>query len=92
MAQGFKSGGRKSGTPNQITGEIKEHFSQLLQANLERLQKDIDSLEPKERIKVLLVLSRFVVPTVKSIEIEAIQSDINPFQIKIVRTGETNVD
>ena len=92
MAQGYKSGGRKPGTPNNITTEVKEHFGQLLQGNLEGLQKDIDSLEPKDRIKVILAISRFILPTVKAIEIEQIQSNFKPFQVNITRDSKNGND
>ena len=66
---GQKFGGRSKGTPNKTTSEIREIYKELLENNIERLQDDIDSLDPFNRIKVLLELSRFVIPTLKQSEL-----------------------
>ena len=58
-----KFGGRTKGTTNKTTAELREKFSLLLESNFDKLQKDIDLLEPKDRIKTILELAKFVVPT-----------------------------
>ncbi len=70
MATGIKTGGRKKGTPNKTTKEIRNTLSLLLSNNLENLQKDIDKLEPKDRIKTLIDISKFIIPTLKAIELK----------------------
>ena len=69
----FKKGceGRKVGTPNKATTEIKEAFQMLLEDNLEGLQKDISSLEPKERVKFMLELASFIIPKMKSVDLKS---------------------
>ncbi|MDT8413554.1 MAG: hypothetical protein RQ875_13900 [Vicingaceae bacterium] len=81
MAQGIKTGGRTKGTPNKITTEIRERYSQLVNDNLEQLQTDLDSLEPKDRIRCIIELSKFVLPTLKAIE----QTPEPQGKIKIIR-------
>ena len=68
MKNRIKTGGRNAGTPNKVTSEVREQFKQLLENNIAQMQNDIDELKPKDRIKVLLELSRFIVPTLKSTE------------------------
>ena len=75
MANRIKTGGRSKGTPNKNTVELREKFTLLLESNFEKLQKDINALEPKERIKILLDLSKFVVPTLKATDL-SFDSDI----------------
>ena len=65
--------GRPKGIPNKTTTEIREAFSELLQGNLEQLKVDIASLEPASRVKLLLDMAQFVVPKLRSIDL---QSDI----------------
>ena len=60
--------GRPKGTPNKITAELREQFKQLLENNLDKMQNDIDQLDPKDRLKVMLELSKFVIPTLKATE------------------------
>lgn len=66
---GIKTGGRTKGTTNKTTSELREKFSLLLENNFDKLQKDIDLLEPKDRIKTILELAKFVVPTLKATDL-----------------------
>jgi hypothetical protein len=82
MAKGTKTGGRTKGTPNRTTNEIRNHFQKLVDDNLTQLEKDIKDLEPKERIKTILELSKFVLPTLKATELTtATDTNLKPIQI-----------
>ena len=72
---GQKFGGRQKGTPNKTTNEIREYYQILISNNLEQLQNDLNELEPKERLKIILELSKFVVPTLKAIEMNTESND-----------------
>ena len=61
--------GRKAGTPNKATTEIKEAFQMLLEDNLPTLKRDISSLEPKQRVKFILDLATFIIPKMKSVQV-----------------------
>ena len=63
--------GRAKGIPNKTTTEIREAFSELLQGNLEQLKVDIASLEPASRVKLLLDMAQFVVPKLRSIDLQS---------------------
>jgi hypothetical protein len=69
MAKGIKTGGRTKGALNKSTAEIRESFNLLLNNNFDKLQSDIDQLEPKERVKTILELAKFLLPTLKSMEL-----------------------
>jgi hypothetical protein len=66
--KGQKTGGRSKGTPNRTQAQIREYYQQLLSENLDQLSIDIQSLEPLQRIKYLIELSKFVIPTLKAVE------------------------
>ena len=68
---GMKYGGRKKGTPNLVTQDIREAFQKLIEDNLPQLEKDLASLEPKERLKMIVDLSAYVIPKLKQIDIES---------------------
>ncbi|MEN9304059.1 MAG: hypothetical protein RL264_2488 [Bacteroidota bacterium] len=82
MPKGIKTGGRTKGTPNKATKELRERFSDLLESNFESIQTDLESLEPKERIKTLLEISKFVIPTLKAvdntIDLDNVQNEKRP--------------
>jgi dsRNA-specific ribonuclease len=73
---GQKFGGRSKGTPNKTTNEIREFYKLLIDDNLEQIKTDLNTLDPKERLKMILELSKFVIPTLKAIEMET-KVDIN---------------
>jgi hypothetical protein len=78
---GLKFGGRTEGTPNKITNEIRECFLNLIEMNYETLKNDIESLSPKDRVKALIELAKFVVPTLKAIDIVSNKDNFTPVQI-----------
>jgi hypothetical protein len=67
MFKGERQNGRS--TPNKANAKVKEAFANLLENNLEGLQKDIDSLEAKDRLRFLIDLSAYVIPKLKAIEV-----------------------
>lgn len=79
---GKKFGGRKKGTPNKTTEEIRERFQLLISDNLEKLQKDLATLDPYKRLKYIIELSKFVIPTLKATDIKA-SGDMPQFIINL---------
>ena len=71
MATGIKTGGRTAGAVNKTTKEIREHYQNLVSNNLEQLNDDLKSLEPLHRLKMIIELSKFIVPTLKATELTA---------------------
>jgi hypothetical protein len=74
--------GRKSGVPNRSNAQIKDAFQMLLENNIDLMQEDILSLEPNERLKFMLQLATFIIPKMKSIQVndtseETITIDFN---------------
>jgi hypothetical protein len=69
MAKGIKTGGRTKGVVNKSTTEIREHYQKLVSDNLEQLDSDLKSLEPLQRLKMIVEISKFVVPTLKATEL-----------------------
>ena len=63
--------GRPKGSVNKSSNEIRETFQLLLENNIEKIQDDLNELEPKDRIKLLLDLSNFIIPKMKSVDLKA---------------------
>ena len=66
---GSKYAGRIKGTKNKNLIEVRNAFQLLVENNIERLQEDLDSLNPFERIKVIIDLSKFCLPTLKAVDV-----------------------
>ena len=69
MATGVKTEWRTAGAINKTTVEIRERFQNLVLNNLEQLDNDIKTLEPLQRLKMIIELSKFVVPISKATEL-----------------------
>ena len=59
---GRKYGGRKSGTPNKLTEEIRKALLKLLNDNLKTLRDDLHELKAKERVDTLVSLAKHLTP------------------------------
>ena len=63
-------GGRKKGTPNKITGDLKSWVNDLLDNNRRQFETDLKDLLPMERVKILSGMFNYVIPKQSSISIE----------------------
>jgi len=89
MATGIKTGGRTKGTVNKTTSEIREHFQNLVSDNFEQLDNDLKSLEPLQRLRIIIEIAKFVVPTLKATELKTgIENELKEFTITIIKNEE----
>ena len=70
---GKNNSGRPKGSVGKSNNKIRDTFQLLLENNLEKLQEDLNELEPKDRIQLLLSLANYILPKLRSIDL---QSDI----------------
>lgn len=59
---GKKFGGRKKGTPNKDTKQLREKIEMLLSDQWHQIQKDIQDLKPKDRIDTYIKLLEYSLP------------------------------
>ena len=59
--------GKPKGAINKTTKEIREAITYIVSTNLEGFQSDLDSLSPKDRIKVLIDLIQYITPKLKGV-------------------------
>lgn len=60
----------REGVPNKATNEVRRAFKQLVESNLPQMQSDLDSLEPKDRIRFILEMAKLILPQLQSISID----------------------
>ncbi|TXG36985.1 hypothetical protein [Seonamhaeicola maritimus] len=68
MAKGLKTGGRKKGTPNKVTSNIREWLEKLINKNRLQIERDIKALEPKERLQILEKFMQYTIPKMQSVQ------------------------
>lgn len=64
-------GGRAKGTPNKITTDLKEWITEILKSGKELFAEHLNSLEPREYVKVYVGLLNYVVPKQQSVSVDA---------------------
>ena len=79
--------GRKSGVSNKLTGDLRAKVNQIIENNIGTIQKDIESLEPKDRLLIFEKLLKYSIPTLSSVSVEAqIQAEYNELK-KLLETA-----
>jgi len=68
--------GRKAGSLNRATKDIRDAFSLLIENNIDTLQEDLNGLEPKQRVKLLLDMAQFVVPKLRNVDLKTDEKEI----------------
>ena len=63
---GKKFGGRKKGTPNKLTAEVKKKVQSLLDGAIDSI--DLSECTIAERIRLIEIGLRYTLPTMKQIE------------------------
>ena len=64
---GKKYGGRQKGTPNRMTKELRSVLKDILYQELEQIQEHLETLNPKERVELLIKLMPYALPKVTSV-------------------------
>ncbi|RKD90438.1 hypothetical protein [Mangrovibacterium diazotrophicum] len=67
MAKGVKTGGRSKGTPNKLTGTVKEMILQAISMEIENLPAILKELEPKEKADFVIKLLPYILPKAKEV-------------------------
>lgn len=84
--KGNNYGGRTKGSTNKVNQEIREQFLALLKDNLSKFQNDLNELEAKDRLKILLDMANYCTPKLKAIEVEEVKDyeEITKDEVKII--------
>jgi hypothetical protein len=75
---GKKFGGRKKGTPNKTTKEIRNAFQLIIDNNLNNIDKwlnEIAETNPEKAITIILNISEYVLPKLNKVEVEKSTKD-----------------
>lgn len=61
--QGHKKvGGRRAGTPNKATTSLRNWVRLFVTRNAKQAQRDLDALDPKDRLILLEKFMRYTIP------------------------------
>lgn len=60
-----KTGGRQKGTPNKTTSEARDMIRQIIFAQIELIESDLKSMQPAERLAIIVKLLPYTIPKYK---------------------------
>lgn len=58
--------GRKPGTPNKVTKDLRKWVNNFIESQTDQIQKDWKQLEPKDRIVLFEKLLKYSLPTLQA--------------------------
>lgn len=76
-----KEGGRKKGTENKLSGDLRKMMSDFLESNYQAFIEDYQGLKPVERCKIYRHCLQFVIPRMNSVNLKQ-DDEIN--EIKLI--------
>lgn len=71
--------GRPKGKQNKTTTELKEAINLIVSNNIDKLQSDLDKLEPKDRLVFIEKLFKYSIPPLQAEPIEEAKPSLNTF-------------
>lgn len=71
-----KIGGRKQGTQNAATAEIREMISEIVRGNIGQVKEDLKAMKPKDRVDAIAKLLPYIVP--KMMEAKITETAVTP--------------
>lgn len=63
-----KKGGRKVGTPNKLTLELRKNVQCFLENNFDKMQSDLNKLTPGSRLRILIEFYKLILPKVNEMD------------------------
>jgi hypothetical protein len=76
--------GRPANSTNVLTRTIKKMIAEIVEANLETLQSELDQMKPSEKARIIISLLEHVSPKLRSIETNDItDTTFKPISIKL---------
>lgn len=76
--------GRPKGSKNKQTDSIRQYFLDFIECNSVDLQDAYNDLESKDKIKFISEMTRFLLPSVKSVELNSTLDELTEAQFEEV--------
>ena len=66
MPKGVKYGGRVAGTPNKVTGDLRQSIQSFLEKNWPKVQKEFNSLDAKDKLAFIDKMLAYSLPNLQA--------------------------
>ncbi len=82
--------GRTPGAKNKLQRETRELISQFINGKLETIESIFNELSPSDKMNTIIKLSRYVLPTLRSVEIVEPLKDEKELDLSLWTTEDLN--
>lgn len=92
MATGRKTGGRKAGTPNKVSGAIRKAISNAIDGYYTSAQfiEDLSALKPVERVMAMEKLAQYALPKLQSTTLDATVEKRKTIEDRLLAASKEN--
>jgi len=66
-----KTGGRRPGTPNKVTTDLRQRISNLIEKNFDRIESDFNKLDSEKRLTILERYLKYCLPPLQNMNLQA---------------------
>lgn len=92
MASGFKTGGRKKGSPNKLNGTIKEIITQAATEELKNLPALLLQMTPKDKVDFILKLLPYLLPRINPMDEKSVKPPMPLHKLIEKQFSQMNLD
>ena len=71
MKKRRKTGGRKAGTPNRTTQQLRQWLIAFVDQNTKQIERDWKALDPRDRIQAFQQFLKYCLPTMQAVNLSA---------------------
>ena len=89
MTNRVKTGGRTAGTPNVVTNQLRQNIATLLNNNFDKMQQDLNLLQPSNRLNILIELYKLCLPRMIETN-EAENAQFTPITVHLIKDNNGN--
>ena len=92
MAKGYKTGGRKKGTPNKHTAFSKAVITEILNdyTSSGQFRKDLEELDADKRLDKIIKIMAFDIPKPQAVDVNITSNMQKTIEDKLVELSEEN--
>ena len=72
--------GTRKGVQNRTTQQVRKAFQLLIDDNIEQMQNDMNELTPRDRLRFIIDLSKFILPQLQAVSIDDLR-DKDEFRV-----------
>jgi len=87
-----KTGGRKKGSVNKVTANMRETIDTFLSENFDDMKLQFEMLEPRDKINAYIRLLEFTVPKLNRTQNEITGANGGPIQTTVIKFIDDSKD